>query len=67
MVEKLNPHVLVEEAPLLSSDAFIHVLHQKANAIGEVTEGFFNIDHPPPGIVHLKAHVSFVVSFSPQI
>ena len=55
MVGRLNPHALIEEPPLLGSDVFVHVLHQEVDAVGEVTEGFFNVDHPPPiSVIGLK-------------
>ena len=43
---------LNEEPPLLGSDALVHILHREADVVGEVTEGFLDVDHPPPGIGH---------------
>ena len=68
MVKRVSPHTLIEEHPLLGSDALIHVLHWETNVVREVTEGFFNIDHPPPCIGHkIEARVSFTTSFLPRI
>ena len=55
MVKRLNPHALVEEPPLLGSDALVHILHRKADAMGEVSEGFLNIDYSPlVSVIRLK-------------
>ena len=43
---------LNEEPPLLGSDTLVHILHQEADVVGEVIEGFLDVDHPPPGIAH---------------
>ena len=67
MVEGLNPHTLIESL-FLCSDAFIHGLHREADAVGEVTKDFFNVDHPHPGVSHkIEAQVSSAMSFSPRI
>ena len=68
VVEKLNPHAIVEEPLLLSSDALIHILHRKADAMAEVIEGFLNIDYTPLGIGHqIEACISSTVSFFARI
>ena len=65
VIERLNPHTLVEKPSLLGSNAFVHVLHQQVDAIREVTKGFLNIDDSPPSIGHrIEACVSSAVSFS---
>ena len=50
MVERLYPHTLVQEAPVLSSDALIHVLHCQANVMREVTVRLLQVDDPPPKV-----------------
>ena len=68
VVERLNPHVLIKEPPLLGSDALINVLLRKADAVGEVTKGLFNVHHPSPCIDHwIEARVSSTESFSTRI
>ena len=68
MVERLNPHALVKEPPLLGSDALIHVLHYQADAMGKVTVGLLHVDDLPSKIDYMiEARVSFAVSFSPCI
>ena len=68
MVERLNPYTLIEEPSFLSSDALVHVLHREADVVGEVIEGFFNVDHPRLGMDHrIEARVSPTGSFSPHI
>ena len=68
MVERLYPHTLVQEAPVLSSDALIHVLHCQANVMREVTVRLLQVDDPPPKVsYHIEARVSCSASFSPHI
>ena len=52
MVKGLNPQALIEESPLLSCDALIHVLHWEEDTIRKVTKGLFYVDHPPPSVGH---------------
>ena len=68
VVERLNPHTFVEEPSLLDSDALVHVLHHQADAMGEVTKRFLNVDNPAPSVDHrIEGRVSSVASFSPCI
>ena len=58
-VERLNPHAFSEEPILLGCEA---------NAVGEVSEGFLDVNDPPPSFSHqIETHVPLTASFSPHV
>ena len=67
VVKELNPHKLIEEPPLLSSNALLHP-HWQVDLMGEVVEGFLNVNDPPLSLSHrIKACTPSTTSFSPRI